>query len=183
VSDDLLGFVSLARLTSGSPAVDDVGAFAWSQLRSIAPGATLAIFTLDESRTSVVARFVAGSATQRIPAMTIGVGERITGWVAANARSMVDADAALDLGKGFDDVVRFAVSIPLVTEGGVIGVMTLYSPELFGHQLALKIEMIGPHLARAVASAVAGAPAGVSTVADTEHRASKRRGLSLVSRR
>jgi putative nucleotidyltransferase with HDIG domain len=183
VSDDLLGFVSLARLTSGSAAVHDVGAFAWSQLRSIAPGATLALFTLDESRTSVVAQYVAGSASQRIPAMTIGVGERITGWVAANARSMVDADAALDLGKGFDDVVRFAASIPLMTEGGVIGVLTLYSSERFGHQLALTIEMIGPHLGRAVASAAAAEQAGVATVLDTEHRASKRRGLSLVSRR
>ena len=87
VPDDLLGFVGLARLASGSPAVRDIGAFAWSQLRHLAPGATLALFTVDESRTSVVSRYIAGATADRVPAMTIAIGERITGWVAANSRS------------------------------------------------------------------------------------------------
>ena len=137
VSDDLLGFVSLARLASGSPAVRDIGAFAWSQLRHVAPGATLALFTVDESRTSVVSRYIAGAAADRVPAMTIRVGERITGWVAANSRPMADANAALDLGTGFEDALRFALSMPLVAERDVVGVLTLYSPEPFGDQLAL----------------------------------------------
>ena len=175
-SDELLGFVSLARLTSGSPTVRDIGVVAWSQLRQLAPRATVALFTLDESKTSVVAQHIAGPAANRVPALSIGLGERITGWVAANSRSMTDADAALDLGKGLDDVVRYALSTPLVADREVVGVLTLYGPEPFGHQLALTVEMIGPHLARALAAALT-AEAAVSG------RGTHTRVLSLVSRR
>ena len=183
VSDDLLGFVTLARVASGAPAVDDIGAFAWSQLRQLAPGATLALFTLDESKTSVVARHVAGSSADRVPATPIRLGERISGWVAAHSRSITDADAALDLGKGVEGVLRFALATPLVTEGGVIGVLTLYSPDPLGRQVGLTIEMIGPHLARAVAAAVAAEATSLIAGGETDGRAAARRGLSLVSRR
>lgn len=181
MSDDLLGFVGLARLASGSPAVRDVGAFTWSQLRHLAPGATLALFTLDESKAAVVSRYIAGAAADRVPAMSILVGDRITGWVAANSRPMTDADAALDLGTGFEDAVRFALSMPLVADGSVVGVLTLYGHEPFGDQLALTVEMIGPHLAQAVTFAMA-AEATNYTAPEAVNRSSKRRGLSLVSR-
>ena len=181
VSDDLLGFVSLARLASGSPAVRDVGAFAWSQLRHLAPGATLALFTVDESRTVVVSRYIAGATADRVPAMTIPVGERITGWVAANSRPMADANAALDVGTGFEDALRFALSMPLVADGSVVGVLTLYAREPFGDQLSLTVEMIGPHLAKAVTSAMAAEATDV-TAAETVSRSAKRRGLSLVAK-
>jgi putative nucleotidyltransferase with HDIG domain len=59
-SADLLGVVSLARLASGSPTVRDVGIVAWSQMRQLVPGATLALFVLDESKTSLTALHVAG---------------------------------------------------------------------------------------------------------------------------
>ena len=181
-SDDLLGFVSLARLTSGSPTVRDVGAVAWSQLRQLAPRATVALFTVDESATSVVARHIAGPAADRVPTVSIGLGERITGWVAANSRSMTDADAALDLGKG-DDVLRFALSTPLIADRDVVGVLTLYGPEPFGHQLALTIEMIGPHLARSLATALAAEARNPPVVSGSETPVARRRALSLVARR
>jgi hypothetical protein len=174
VSDDMLGFVTLARLASGAPAVRDIGAFAWSQLRHLAPGSTLALFTVDDSRTTVVSRYIAGAEADRIPAMTILVGERITGWV--------DANAALDLGTGFEDTLRYALSMPLVGEGGIVGVLTLYAPQPFGDQLALTVEMIGPHLARAVTAAVTAEVTGLVTAAESVGRSAKRRGLSLVSR-
>ena len=180
--DDLLGFVSLARLASGSPALRDIGVFAWSQLRHLAPGATLALFAVDESRTSVVSRYAAGAAAESVESLTISLGERITGWVAANSRPMVDADAALDLGAGRDDTVRYALSMPLVSEHDVVGVLTLYSPEMFGHRLSMTVEMIAPHLASAVASALAAEATDRLTTAETIARPVKRKGLSLVAR-
>jgi hypothetical protein len=179
-SDDLLPFVSLARLTSGAPTVADIGGFAWSQLRHLAPQATMSIFTLDDSKVSLVSRHVDGAGAIRLPAMTIGVGDRISGWVAANGRSMVDADAALDLGRGFDDIARFALSVPLEAERGLVGVLTLYGPEPFGHQLALTVEMIQPHLAKALAVAVAAGETRTVTGGDGPRATS--RSLSLVSR-
>jgi hypothetical protein len=113
--------------------------------------------------------------------MTIGVGERISGWVAAHGRAIVDADAALDVGKRVDRSLTFALSTPLAGDGGIVGVMTLYGPEPFGHQIALTIEMIGPHLAKAVATAIAAEATFVG--GDGEQNSTKRRSLSLVASR
>jgi hypothetical protein len=41
---------------------------------------------------------------------------------------MIDADASLDLGKGLEDVAQFALSIPLSTESGLVGVLTRTHP-------------------------------------------------------
>jgi putative nucleotidyltransferase with HDIG domain len=181
-SDDLLAFVSLARLTSGSPTVADIGAFAWSQLRHLAPEATMALFALDESKVSVVSQHVEGPAARRLEQVTIGVGDRISGWVAANSQPMTDADGALDLGKGFEDIARFALSIPLTTDGGLVGVLTLYRSEPFGHQLGLTIEMIGPHLAKALAAALATTIPQRLAAQDSAPRG-RTTALSLVSSR
>ena len=53
----------------------------------------------------------------------------------------------------------------------------------FGEQLALTIEMIGPHLAKAVAAATTAETSHRSALADGDHHLAKHRGLSLVSRR
>jgi len=181
-ADDLLAFVALARVTSGSPTVADIGAFAWSQLRHLTPQATMTLFVLDDSKVSLVSRHSEGLIAPRLAQMTIGVGDRISGWVAANGRPMVDADAALDLGRGFDDVARFAVSVPLATERGLTGVLTLYGLEPFRHQLALTIEMIAPHLAKALAAVLVTAGPQASAADDSAPRL-KAAGLSLVSSR
>jgi putative nucleotidyltransferase with HDIG domain len=182
-SEDLLGFVSLARLASGSPTVTDIGALAWNQLRQIAPQATVALSLLDGSKTSVTVQYVAGPGCDRIPATTFAIGERITGWVAATARPMTDADARLELGAAADSTLRFASAAPLVADGGLVGVLTLYGPEPFGHQLALKLEMISPHLAKAVAATQAVDSDGRSLAPTREDRNKRYAGLSLVSSR
>jgi putative nucleotidyltransferase with HDIG domain len=184
-SDDLLGFVSLARLTCGSPTMRDIGVVAWSQMRQLTPRATMAMFVLDESKTSLSLVHVAGQAANRLPpSLTFAIGERISGWVAATRRSVADTDAALDLGKGLDDVLRFASSTPLVGDRGVIGVLTLYGLEPFGEQLMLTMEMIGPHLARVMTAARAADVAHPATGSgESDVRAKRYAGLSLVSRR
>jgi hypothetical protein len=185
LSDDLLGFVSLARLTCGSPTMRDIGVVAWSQMRQLTPRATMAMFVLDESKTSLSLVHVAGQAANRLPpSLTFAIGERISGWVAATRRSVADTDAALDLGKGLDDVLRFASSTPLVGDRGVIGVLTLYGLEPFGEQLMLTMEMIGPHLARVMTAARAADVAHPATGSgESDGRAKRYAGLSLVTRR
>jgi putative nucleotidyltransferase with HDIG domain len=168
-SDDLFGFVSLACLASGAPTPRDVGVLAWSLLRSQTPDATFALLSVDDSKGSVFTQHIAGPASHRLPSMTIGVGERISGWTAATSRTMINADASLELGKGFEDALRWALSVPLTTDGGVIGVVTLYGREPFTQQAAFTIEMIAPHLAKALVA--------------TRAQRTTPRVLNLVSRR
>jgi hypothetical protein len=162
-SEELLAFVSLARLTSRTPMLADVGALAWSHLRHLAPGASLALFTVDQARRALVAEYCAGSAADRLAGTSMMVGQRVSGWVAANVRTMVNADAQLDLARDDRDL-RVAMAMPLVADGTVVGVMTLYGPDGFAEDCSRSIEMIAPHLAVAVASVVSartGIPSSV----------------------
>jgi putative nucleotidyltransferase with HDIG domain len=155
ISEELLAFVSLARLASGTPSFGDIGALASGHLRQVAPGATLALFIVDPIRNAVVARYTTGPAASDLAGMVIGIGERITGWVAANARTMVNADAALDLGREGGPDVQFATAIPLIADGSPVGVMVLYAANPFPDDQTRRLEMIAPHLATSLAIAVA----------------------------
>jgi putative nucleotidyltransferase with HDIG domain len=156
-SEELLAFVSLARLASQTPTVGDIGALAWSHLRHLLPGATLAIFTLDSRRNAVIASCSFGSAASSITGTMIGIGQRVTGWVAANARAMLNAAAELDLATDTPPDIRFVVAVPLVADGAVVGVMSVYARDAFSEDRSRSLEMIAPHLATAVASARAAA--------------------------
>ncbi len=154
-SEELLAFVSLARLASGTPTFGDIGALASGHLRQVAPGATLALFIVDPIRNAVVVRYTNGPAATELAGMVIGIGERITGWVTANARTMVNADAALDLGGAHGPDVQFAIALPLIADGSPVGVMSLYGPSPFSDDQTRRLAMIAPHLATSVAAAIA----------------------------
>lgn len=72
-------------------------------------------------------------------------------------------------------MLRFAVSVPLVLDADVAGVPTAYGPEPFGHELALKLEMLAPHLAAALKAAMS------AHAADAEVRGPRRQALRLVA--
>jgi hypothetical protein len=182
-SDDLFGFVSLACLASGPPTVRDVGVLAWSLLRPLTPEATFALFAVDDSKGSVITRHIAGPAADRLSPMTIAVGERISGWTAATSRTMINADASLELGKGFEDVLRWALSVPLIADDGVKGVVTVYGREPFAQQAVFTIEMIAPHLVKALAAARAAEAESPSMTGKSGPHQTIPRVLNLVSRR
>jgi putative nucleotidyltransferase with HDIG domain len=150
-SDELLAFVSLSRLASHTATARDVGVMAAGYLRQLAPGATLVLMTSDSVRSVLVTQHAVGPAAERLADLSIDVGHRISGWVAANWRPMVNAEARLDLDERTDDL-RFALSVPLVAENRLLGVLTIYAAEPFGDLQSRRVEMISPHLAAALAS-------------------------------
>jgi putative nucleotidyltransferase with HDIG domain len=151
-SEELLAFVSLGRLAAGTPTIGDVGALAWGHLRFLFPGASFALFTRDPGRNQIVASYAAGPMADTITGTSIGIGQRVSGWVAANGRSMVNADATLDLERATAKA-RFALSVPMIADGTIAGVMTLYAPEAFADDQSRRLEIIAPHLATAITSA------------------------------
>jgi putative nucleotidyltransferase with HDIG domain len=151
-SEELLAFVSLARVTTRTPTIADIGALAWGHLRQIAPGASLVLFTVDAARQAVVARYAAGAGADGLVGIVIAMGQRVTGWAAATGRSVVNTDARLDLSDDLVESLHFALAVPLVVDSAVVGVMTLYAPEPFDEHRSRLLEMIAPHLAMSVAS-------------------------------
>jgi hypothetical protein len=164
--------VSLARVVAQTPTVRDIGTMAWGHLRHLAPGASLALFTVDAVRGTLVAQCTAGPAAERLSGLTMNVAQRVSGWVAANWQPMMNADAHLDLEAPSE--LRYVVSIPLVLERRLVAVMSLYAPEAFSDLQTKRLEMVAPHFATALAAADHERPAATRS-SNSELRVVSRR--------
>jgi putative nucleotidyltransferase with HDIG domain len=167
-SNDVLAFVSLARLAAGEGALSDVLALASNLVQQIVPSATGAWYVPDVTRAGLIAAEAFGPFAEVIRGTPVRVGERLTGWVAANRQPIVNSDAALDL----DDRVltltprlHSCMSVPLMAGDTCTAVLTLYAPdrEAFTEDLGRVIQMIGPHVARAIGFACAAASDGAAS--------------------
>jgi putative nucleotidyltransferase with HDIG domain len=152
-ADEMRPFVGLARLTGGTGGLDDVLALSTSLVREIVPAASGAWFLAVGERIAAVSAF--GAAAASLEGLTMRVGEKLTGWVAANRQSIANSSAELDLGSRVSrstPLLRTCSSTPLLAGKSLVGVLTLYSHEEAGfsvdHQRS--IESVAPHIAQAL---------------------------------
>src|SRR5438067_879694 len=158
-SSDLLACVSLARVASGEGGLADVLALSSRLVASILPTATGAWYVPDAAHDCLVVGDAFGPAAQSLVGLSVVIGDRLTGWVAASRQPILNSDAALDLGHRVDAVSpRFLTckSVPLLVGNHLAGVLSLYSSdsEGFTDDRGRLIQMIAPHLASAVSAAV-----------------------------
>lgn len=141
--------MNLARIVNGPPCPANVASMMWTHVKHLTPGASCAFFLGDPVTDSVAARFVAGEASSVLQGLTMGVGERLTGWVAANQQPIVNSDAGLDLGPiAAVAGLRYCLALPMVCEARLVGVLTLYAREQFADEQTRTLGMVTPHLAR-----------------------------------
>jgi putative nucleotidyltransferase with HDIG domain len=164
----LLAFVSLSRLASGEGSIADVLAIGSRLVGEVVPGVTGAWFVPDPARDRLVVSEAFGPAAQALRGMHVGVGERLTGWVAAQRQPIMNSDAALDIADRVDAVTPPLVtcmSVPIFAAGDtLVAVLSLYasSADTFDEDRGRLIQMIAPHLGLAIQAAAArpGASAG-----------------------
>jgi putative nucleotidyltransferase with HDIG domain len=170
----LLAFVSLSRLASGEGSVADVLALGSRLLGEIVPGVTGAWFVHDSARDRLVVSEAFGPAAHALRGVHVGIGERLTGWVAAQRQPIVNSDAALDIGDRVDAVtpsLLTCMSVPIVVGDTLVAVLSLYasSADTFDEDRGRLIQMVAPHIAGAIQAATAGAASAAPdprTVAD-----------------
>ena len=157
VPDDVLAFASLARLASGEATVPDVLALASTLLRGTAAPSTAAWYLHDAARDALTVAHASGPAADVFRGLSVPVGSRLSGWVAAHRQPIVNSDPALDLGTdtAVNPPLRSCLCVPLVTGDSLIGVLSLYSPEpkAFTEDHGRLAQMIAPHVAQAVSRA------------------------------
>jgi putative nucleotidyltransferase with HDIG domain len=154
---DLLAFVSLARLVSGDGRVADVLALASKLLRELVPAASGAWYVPDTGDRLIVADAF-GPAAGALRGMSVDVGDRLTGWVAASGQPIMNSDAALDLGARVNSAgapLRSCMSVPITNGSSVVAVLSLYaeSADAFSADHCRVVQMIAPHLASALQAA------------------------------
>ncbi|HEV3059509.1 MAG TPA: HD domain-containing phosphohydrolase [Vicinamibacterales bacterium] len=188
-SNDVLAFVSLARIASGDGSVADVLALSSSLIADILPTATGAWYLPDAGRTDLTVSEAFGPAAHVLRGTTIGMGQRLTGWVAASRQAIVNSDAALDLEALAEQVapaLRSCMSVPLLTGDTFVGVLSLYSvdADVFDENRGRLIQMIAPHIAGALHAASRHAAAAKDSVRHADKPVGgSGRDLRLVSTR
>jgi putative nucleotidyltransferase with HDIG domain len=151
--DDLLALVSLARIVTAESSFEDVLSLAGTQLRRVLPRATCAIYLTHDGGEDLVVEHVSGPLASALRGLSIRRGQKLTGWVAAHRRTIVNSDAALDLSDVVSDANRMCLSTALLDGDALIGVFTAYAEgsETFTEEHGRMMQMVAPHLARMLA--------------------------------
>ena len=185
VSDDILAFVSLARLASGAASMCDVLSLSSGLMRELAPAATMGWFIMDEASGYLVLRHVSGPAAKQINGASLRLGEGVSGWVAANRQVIVNSEASLDLGeRALSGVpLKHALGVPLITRESLVGTITLYAETAFTESQSRLIQVIAPHLAQAVWTAKRAEASAHSSHGQGSRTAASNPDLRLVSTR
>lgn len=154
--DELRSLLGLARLAQGDLTIADAGVLASTCLRSVLPDAVVAFYLLEPVTSHLVVRYVSGSWAGQLLGTRIALGQRLSGWVAAHQRPIVNSDAALDL---YDRDLPFksALAVPMVHGPRVVGVVTAYSMERqpFSEAQHRLLTLIAPYLAETFVAATA----------------------------
>ena len=120
----------IAQTIGSSLNLNDTVTLISNKLKAIVPFDTCVIFVVDENTGKAVAAHVAGEDQEVFSGRRMNVGDGITGWVIANARSMCNASPELDLVGVPEEVskdYRGVLVSPLLREDGAFGAISLYS--------------------------------------------------------
>jgi putative nucleotidyltransferase with HDIG domain len=132
---------------------EQLGPALWEHLQRIGAVDSLAIYRTGQGLDRLTAFYTAGAAADVASRMDIEVGDRLSGWVAANGGPMVNADAALDF-DGAAPELRSALVVR-ETQGDITVVIAFYSraDQAFDDDLLGLVQAIAPAIAGRVAAA------------------------------
>jgi putative nucleotidyltransferase with HDIG domain len=119
----------LSRATSIAEAADVL----FKHLRRVIPAASIALYKqkADENSVSVIA--ATGVGTSAMDGLSVPIGDRISGWVFAHSQTVLNSDAALELGpvaRTLSTPLRYVTAVP-ITDRGVVAVILAYGDEPF----------------------------------------------------
>ena len=149
-------FYELVRALAGQISFDEAADIIARHLQHLIPSSLCAFYFYDASRDELEAKHIIGFGASALKGMRIQLGQRLSGWVAANRQSILNSDAALDLGDVESGLtMRSCLSTALVTQDTLVGVLTLYSTELngFDDDHRRLIEATADHIAHALNAA------------------------------
>jgi len=109
-------------------AIEDVA----RHLTGLTPASLVALYEHDASTGALTVAHASGDGAAYLRGARLAVGERLSGWAAANRQTVCNSDAALDLGDLPDPPprsFRSCLSVPLVVGDALVGVLTLYAAE------------------------------------------------------
>lgn len=149
----------IAQTIGSSLNMQDTVTLVSNKLRAIVPFDTCIIFVVDDRSGKAIAMHVSGDNADLFKDRRISVGDGITGWVIANARSMCNSSPELDLVGLPDDTARSYRGVlvsPLIREDGAFGAISLYSKGRTSYttEHVRLLESVAQHAASALNNAI-----------------------------
>ena len=129
-TEEMLTLFDLARGLTSLMSLQDVGDVIAKHLRRLVPCSLCVFFVYDMDFDELVATHASGDNASLVSGLRIGLGQRLSGWVAANRQSIRNSDPVLDLGEAARAISprpRSCLSTPLLIDKELVGVLTLYS--------------------------------------------------------
>jgi putative nucleotidyltransferase with HDIG domain len=118
-------------LTAGRPATD-LARFLHAGLQPLLPAVAVVVYAYDATDDTIAALCQAGTLPSGVrPGAPIPLGERLSGWVAATGRSVINSDARLDLDEAVRETsaLRSALAVQVAAGQRLLGVLTFYAAE------------------------------------------------------
>jgi diguanylate cyclase (GGDEF)-like protein/putative nucleotidyltransferase with HDIG domain len=149
----------IAQTIGSSLNMNDTVTLISNKLRAIVPFDTCIIYVVDDRSGKAIAMHVVGDHDDLFQRRRISVGDGITGWVIANARSMSNSSPELDLVGLSDEITknyRGVLVSPLIREDGAFGAITLYSKgrTSYTSEHVRLLESVAQHAASALNNAI-----------------------------
>jgi putative nucleotidyltransferase with HDIG domain len=163
-TSDRLPLKALTLLKSIKPSphgisTEDLGLIVSRQLSKLTGFSAIALYCVTEGGQAVRCLYADKPLVELLNSPEIPLGEKLSGWVAANRTAIWNSDATLDLSAEVAKQANVALgsSVPLIDGNILVGTLTLYCDA--GKEIAVEqrllIQSIAPLLATAVSSSTA----------------------------
>jgi putative nucleotidyltransferase with HDIG domain len=139
--------------------VEEVCSAVSRQLLRFASAGLVVFYRRDDAADELAAVYASGYGEALVQNLRMPLGHKVSGWVAANGHSVINADSALDLDDRLDGLeprFKSLLSIPLVHAGAAVGVVTLYALRVQGFREDQRhsLELVGPAIAETLERAL-----------------------------
>ena len=134
-ADEMQTVYELAKALGGRSSISETGDIASRHLRRLVPFSVSVLYQYDELTDELIARHSSGDIDGLTADIRVSLGKRLSGWVGANRKTIVNSDPALDLGevaRTFNPPLRCCLSSALISGEQLLGVLTLYSSQTEG---------------------------------------------------
>ena len=157
-TEEMLTLFSLAGGLTSLNTLQDVGDVIAKHLRRLIPSNLSVLFAYDADADELIVIHASGEHAGSVTDLRIGTGQRLSGWVAANRRTIRNSDPVLDFGeaaRAMTPRLRSCLSTPLVARGPLTGVLALYSTlrDAFSEEHQRVIEVVARQVTPAVQQA------------------------------
>jgi diguanylate cyclase (GGDEF)-like protein/putative nucleotidyltransferase with HDIG domain len=157
-TEEMLTLFSLARGLNSFNTPHDVGDVIAKHLRRLVPSSLSVLYAYDADADELVVVHASGENAGSVNDLRIGTGQRLSGWVAANRRTIRNSDPVLDFGEAARSMTprpRSCLSTPLVIGSQLVGVLALYSAarDAFSEEHQRVIEVVARQVTPAVQQA------------------------------